>query len=535
MKNPENPNSYNFNNQDYDFVFRLYNGINDVYLSNTIWEDLYLEEDIFDWKIKGSVVIKSPYESFERESEQSLSLVNGDKRKIVYKFRNDCRDTLFISIKPKVSDTKNTDLELSDSVWRLELEAVIYDVEELSNDNYIEKYKKLYFWEKTYQLMREKDCDFSTATAGENKNKNNVDQLDNSERSLQTGVALAELLKGDETFKVHANLTQFNETWDNGYDLGRIYYSNPVGYKFADALEYLYRYHISTLDNYYQPCILKFERAEKSLQPKQFSLKPLKYYFEKAGKDLKQPKEYQTEHFFIYSHGENSKDVPVLKSPLSKSFKTEFKGDDFSTIRDYKVVDMSGLFYSENLCNYRVVSYNRSEGQMNEESKVNAADTYKKFYKENIQNNVVTENSDDRLPFTPFIRDSLNTKTILSLRNNVHTRLADGRNIMLKHYLFSNLAISFNVKGSTHRQTGRFFAVSKTANNNNEFDNKLEGQYFLTNIIHHFSNFSRSYTNQLLGVKTHSYKETTKFSPNDNMILGNNNQNNDSTNDYPLP
>lgn len=530
MKNPENPNSYNFNNQDYDFVFRLYNGINDVYLSNTIWEDLYLEEDIFDWKIKGSVVIKSPYESLERESEQSLSLVDGDKRKIVYKFRNDCRDTLFISIKPKVTDVKNTDVQLDDSVWRLELEAVIYDVEELSNDNYIDKYKKLYFWEKTYQLMREKDCDFSTATAGENKNKGNVDQLDNSERSLQTGIALAELLKTDDTFKVHSNLTQYNETWDNGLEQdGKIYYSNPVGYKFIDALEYLYRYHVSTHSNDYQPCILKFERAEKSLQPKQFSLKPLKSYFEKAGNDVKNPKEYQVEHFFIYSHGENANDVPILKAPLSKSFKTEFKGDDFSTIRDYKIVDMSGLFYSENLCNYRVVSYNRSEGQMNEETKLSAAENYKKFYRDYIRKNVVTTDEDDRLPFTPFIRDSLNTKTINSLRTNPFTRLADGRNIMLKHYIFSNLAISFNVKGSTHRQTGRFFAVSKTSQNNNEFDNKLEGQYFLTNIIHHFSNSNRSYTNQILGVKTHSYKETTKFAPNDNLII----KNQSETNVYP--
>lgn len=527
MKNPENPNSYNFNNQDYDFVFRLYNGINDVYLSNTIWEDLYLEEDIFDWKIKGSVVIKSPYDSFERESEQAIALVGGDKTKIVYKFRNDCRDTLFISIKPKITDAKDTDIQLDDSTWRLELEAVIYDVEELQNDNYINKYKKLYFWEKTYQLMREKDCSFSTATVGENKNKDGIDQLDNDERGLPTGVALAELLKTDETFKINSDLTQDDEKWDKGTEQTKIYYSNPIGYKFIDALEYLYRYHVSSESNNFQPCILKFERAEKSLQPKQFSLKPIKSYFEKAGNDIKNPKEYQIEHFFIYSHGENANDVPILKAPLNKeSFKTELKGDDFSTIRDYRIVDMSGLFYSENLCNYRVVSYNRSQGQTNEESKLSTSDGYKMFYETTIKNNVVTNEDQDRLPLTPFIKDGINTKTINSLRTNSFTRLADGKNIMIKHYLFSNLAISFNVKGSTHRQTGRFFAISKTNTNNTEYDNKLEGQYFLTNIIHHFSNSNRSYTNQLLGVKTHSYKETTKFIPSDNLIIGNKNSNN---------
>lgn len=521
MSNPETPNSYNFNNQDYDFVFRLYNDVNDLYLTNTIWEDLYLEEDIFDWKIKGSVVIKSPYESFERESEEAISISKGEKNKIIYKFRNDARDTLFISIKPKIENFKNTNIDTKDSIWRLELEAVIYDVEELQNDDSKNKYKKLYFWEKTYQLMREKDCSFSTAIVGENINKKNLDQLDNHERSLQTGTAISELLNTDSLFSAHAKLTKNKETWDDGFEQSKIYYTNPVGYKFIDALDYLYRYHISSSSNEYQPCILKFERAEKSLEPKQFSLKSLKSYFEKAGNQINNPKEYQIEHFFIYGHSESKKGVPILKAPLNKdSFKTEFKADDFSNIREYKIVDMSGLFYSENLCNYRITSYNRFDGQFNEEViQHNAEDSYKEFYKKNIKNNLITQNSEDRLPISPFIKNGINTKTINSLRTDQYSRLADGKNIIIKHYLFSNLAINFSIKGSTHRQTGRFFAVSKTADNNTDFDNKLEGQYFITNIIHHFNNASKSYTNQLLGVKTQSFKESTKFESSDVNII----------------
>jgi hypothetical protein len=525
--NPENKNTYNFNNQDYDFVFRLYNGINDVFLTNTAWEDLYLEEDIFDWKIKGSVIIKSPYESFERESEESLSLTKGDKKNVIYKFRNDCRDTLFISIKPKIQN-KDSDVQISDSVWRLEIEAVVYDVEELDNQNSINKYKKLYFWEKTYQLMREKNCYFSTATSGENSNKNNTDQLDNSERSLQTGVALRYLFSNDETFKINSNLTQNDETWDNGDDSARLFYSCKDGEKFIDALNYLTHYHISTKDNGYMPCILKFERAEKSLQPKQFSLKPISEYFEKAGNEAgKPPKEYQTEHFFIYGHGGQTKEsVSIMKSPIDeKSQKIEFKGDDFSTIRNYKIVDMSGLYYSENLCNYRTTSFNKIDGQFQIENILAGEedDGFKQFYRDVVSKNIVTKNKNDRLPITPFIQSNYNTKILSSVRTSPQARLAESRNAMINHYLFSNLTICFSVKGSTHRQTGRFFAVSKNTDNKSEFDAKLEGQYFLTNIIHHFSNSAKSYTTELVGVKTQTYKETTLFESNDNLIINSSN------------
>ena len=77
-------NVYSYNNQDYYFTVRLYNGINDVYLSNTIWDQLLIEEDIFDWKIKGSIIIDSPYESIERESEEASTATKLNKNNIIY-------------------------------------------------------------------------------------------------------------------------------------------------------------------------------------------------------------------------------------------------------------------------------------------------------------------------------------------------------------------------------------------------------------------------------------------------------------------
>ena len=56
--------------------------------------------------------------------------------------------------------------------------------------------------------------------------------------------------------------------------------------------------------------------------------------------------------------------------------------------------------------------------------------------------------------------------------------------------------------------------------NDKEFDHKLEGQYFIVNVIHHFSNDTRNYSNQMIGVKTHVYDEKNKLPEDDVIIIG---------------
>jgi hypothetical protein len=517
----ESVNDYNFNGQDYDVVVRLFNGVNDVYLTNTAWDNLILEEDIFNWSIKGSIAVNTPYDSLERESVESILSTGQQKEKLIYKFRNDCRDTLFISIKPKQEDLKGIPIdptELSDKKWRIEIEAVIYSVEDLPHVNVTDKRKKLYFWEKTYQMMLEKDSEYSTGLAGSNQGKESIDQLDNSDRGLPSGESLGSLIKNDSDFSKHSLLVGTSE-WDNGSDEMKIFYSSPVGAKFIDDLNYILNYTIATKQDNYQPCILKFERAEKSMQPKQFSLKPIKRYFDLAGNQLDAPKEYQIEHFFIKENSDSAKTPRISKTPLASDSKSEIKADEHSIIRGYQLVDLNGIDYSKNLANYRVVSFNSTQGQFNEESNRHNANQYKEFFDTTIRPSVLTNNKTDRLVFTPYIESGLNTKTIYSLRDTELFRLADGRNRMLKYYLFSNLAISFSTRGMTIRQPGRFFGLSKLDLNDKEFDHKLEGQYFVTSVIHHFSNTKRVYHNQLIGVKTHTFQEMSEFKSSDVILI----------------
>ena len=507
-----------------DYYFQIYiqnsNDGNKVELKPEGWDNLYLEEDIFDWWIKGSIEIKSPFDSFERGSKE-IALVAPDEKKVIYKFRNDGRDTIFISVFPK-NESLGIDMgNFEEKKWRLELEAVIYDVQDLQHKTMGEKAKVLYFHEKTYQMMKEKNVEFTTATVGQNKGKTNIHKLNNEDRSLPTGEALGELLKNDQEFSKHAKNVDDPNLWDKGDPLNKIFYTSGSSTRFIEDMNYILDRHTSSEQNKFQPCILKLERAESANQPKQFSLLPLKTYFEKAGKD--KPGEYQTEHIFLEEGSQTSasNEVIIQKAPLdsSNSVEGELKAKDFTNTSNYQLLDMSGLDYSSNLSNKVIVSYNQKKGQFNIESKEHISEKYKEFYKDNVATGILTKNEEDRLPVTKYIKEGYNTDYIYSTHYNDKQRLVEGRNKILQHYLFTNLGISMQLRGLTSRTVGRFFGLSKQTLNDQEHDNRLEGQYFLTNLVHFFSPTQRSYFTELVGVKVHTYQETNKIQDEDDALI----------------
>lgn len=518
MANSE-ANTYSFNQQDYECTVRLYNGINDVYLSNTAWDDLYLEEDIFNLFVRGSIIIDNPYNILERSTKEANDS-QGGLLNLEYKFRNDGRDTLYLSIKPKSDNQTSTqNVTLDDSRWLIELELSIYDTQDLSNDDISAKKKKLFFWEKSYQMMTEKDSEFSTAICGDNANKSGQDQADDDARSLPTGSALKALIQNDSFFKQHLTSTS-SSTWNTGDTNNLLFYTSPVGNKFIDDLFTIYDLHVAAESEGSQPCILKLERADKKGKMKQFTLKTIEQYFKEAGKS--QPGKYQLEHFFVREQTEAEKAPIIKKAPLASDQTQEIKGDEYNIIRSYNLTDLSGKDYATNLPNRRIVSYNSSNRQWNIESKNHTSSEWQKFFNQKIKPNIMVSSSvsNDRLPITPYIENGENTVVEFSTRPNEKGRYATGRNKLLKYFLFSNLSISFTTRGLTHRQPGRFFGLSKQTLNDKEYDHKLEGQYFITGVKHFFSNKQRGYYTEMVAVKTHVYREDIPLPKGDINIIG---------------
>ena len=518
---PEGPYDYSFDQNDYEMIIRLYNGENDVYLKPEAWDNLLLEEDIFDWPTKGSIVIKSEFNSLERESDEAITATGADRKNLVYKFRNDGRDTIYITIMPKSTAIAGlTPADYKENLWRIELEAVIYDVEDFTHTNITDKCKRLYFWEKTYQMMQEKNIEFTTANVGDNKGKANIHKLSNEDRSLKSGSAIAELLKNDEDFKKNATKTDDATQWNPGDELSKVFYSSASNNTFLDDLQYLLSVHTASQADDNQPCIFKLERPEAKGKPRQFSLKSIKQYFEKAGKDT--PGDYQIEQLFLQEHSEtvNPNEVVISKAPTSTGtdVNKNIKGADFSEIRNYQLVDFSGADYNALLGNRFVVSHNMKDGQFNIEIVKSKSEIFKDFAKQNILNQVLTNTQDDRLPLTRYMTTGYNSTSVFSPRQLEKGRYVDARNKMLKHYLFSNLGIAFNLRGLTIRQPGRFFGLSKKAKNDKDHDDLIEGQYFITNIKHEFSTSTRTYSTSTVAVKVHKFKETA-IQPSDVIII----------------
>lgn len=510
---------FNFNSQDYTFQVRIYNGENDIQLRPEGFDRLYLEESIFDWWISGSIEIKTPYDSFERSSDE-VAFIAPDQKKVIYKFRNDGRDTIFISIIPKQADLGISVGEFAEEKWRIELEAVIYDVQDIQHTNMTNKIKKLFFHEKTYQMMLEKNIEFTTANVGDNKNKTNIHKLNNEDRSLPSGQALGELLKADTDFAKFATLVDDSTMWSKGSDKSKLFYSSPTNSRFIDDLNYLNSHHVASEEDLFQPCILKLERKGAG-KPKQFSLLSMKKYFEKAGKS--EPGDYQIEHIFLEegSQTNSANETVISKAPLSKSntLDKDVKARDFTNTSNYQLVDMSGRDYSTKLANIGIISFNSAKGQFNIESSMHKSETYKDFYKQNVVPGVLTSQASDRLPVTNYISKGYNMHYHYSVRSNDKQRLAEGRNTILQHYLFSNLGISMTLRGLTHRQPGRFFGLSKQSMNAEEHDHKVEGQYLTTSVIHYFSPTDRSYYTSIVGVKVHTYKELNPLQDGEDAMI----------------
>ncbi len=500
---------HSFNQQDFYFSIKIKNGINEVELRPEGWDNLFLEEDIFDWWMKGSIEIKTPHESFERGSEE-LTLLGIDEKKAIYKFRNDGRDMIVISILPKDDVPGMSVGNFEDKKWRIELEAIIYDVEDYKHTKMVNKVKKLYFHEKTYQLMSEKNVEFTTANSGKNKGRTDIHKLNDDDRSLPTGEAIAELMKSDPDFIAHTELTDDPTKWNKGDPQNKILYTSGTNTRFIDDLNYIYDRHTAEEAADFQPCILKLERVETG-KPKQFSLMSLQQYFEKAGKDT--PGEYQIEHIMLDDHSQTgaANEVPIKKAPLSDSnnMEGEVKAMDYTNTSNYQLHDLSGLDYSRNLGNKIVVSHNAKKGQFNLDVIDHTAEKYKEFYKKSVVPNILTLQEDDRLPLTNYIRDGYNTEHIYSVLKTDKQRLVEGRNKIIRHYLFTNLGISLVLRGLTHRTPGRFFGLSRINQNIQEHDNKVEGQYIITNVVHHFTTQGRSYLTEMMGVKVHTYQEKT--------------------------
>lgn len=453
---------------------------------------LCIEDDLLSWPLRGYVIIDNRMEAFERSEDFNM----------FYYLRSDARDELYIEMKPVVKNGT-----LPDKIWKIEFDSVIYDVEDLPHSDMTLKAKKLYFWDKRFQNLQEKNIQWCTATGkrytsytGNPPCPKPIAHASDLERSMYTGEAIASLLHAAG----YEDYIDFDK-WEWGKS--KILFTAKASWTIWECMQYILNQQISN-DDKNDICIFDWNRGDKK-----WNLLPIWKFFEKAG--VSKPKELQIEHMFFE---ENVSDDPApitpYKAPLNidNSKEIDIKADDYNKIRNYRFSQTSGLDNSKAFLTHPIYSHWNKKKQFDVDVSENEIKNVKeKYFKKNYVEYVL---SPGKYPVMTMNKTKTEEKSInpqfspvstLEPKNDRYIRSLDGRGKILYAGLFLNQNMVIRMTGSTHRLAGTFIGVDRAKTSSDTiYDYQICGQYFVINVKHIIQ--QQKYINDITMVKVHAYE-----------------------------
>lgn len=518
-------NTVKIDNRDWYFAFLLDNGKEKFLFTKSGITDFVLEDDVFSWYSKGYITFKNNDRVLERTvfPKLMLKLMRTDPP---YKMRGDGRDLLSINFSPKVTainsfiaKTMGLDIQPDPEVYNLDNTYAIYDCK-TEYDEGGDELKTLYFWDIRYQQLLERNVHYSTGLTKcktDPKLKKEIRQSTNKQRSIKSGIAIKEFLK--VALKDTPGSLKFDDKWDEGE--AEIFYSSPAQYKGVNDLDWLMDCHVSAKASKNDMSILKYDTYIKK-----WTLMPVFEYFGKALKG-KEAGDFQHDKFTVaYNTGNIPKFLSLIpnkkKSPTytlgsyGKALKDAVKGKIIKQIEltetselelvEWRFEDLVGLDNQNLITTYAVHSYNMEEKEFNVDVYKNEIQTVtENFQKDYLEKNFMAKAKPlIAHNITKGKRDRSVMNNLFTLSNDEKLRLIKGRNQLYKNLIFLNNACNITIKGNTHRRTGRFFSIDRRDKYfENDYDNKVLGQYFIVNVKHRFS--GETYTNEILGVKPYRF------------------------------
>lgn len=471
---------------------------------------LVLVDNFTNFYHKGYVVIKNSFDATERmidfkNQETLTSNSNSFKPEKGFIFKGDSRDVLIVDIMPELTENNTLGFENdedAEKAFKLSFSFSIYNTEEILGKAPGEKYKKLYFWDMYYELLREKNSYFSTANYVDNSDVNNADNI---ERGILTGNAiksfLLEFFNEDDGWPV-----TIGKTFDEGATT--LFFSAPAGYKGADCLDYLMSRHVSDSTSQFDQAFLRIERNSS-----EFNLQSMASIFKEAlnstnNNDTPQIGDSYLETFKLglYSDQNNFVIESVDYTPPNALFL-----DKFGTINNFSYDPMPGLYTQQDLVSVLVHTYNHEDRQFN---------IYQTQH--SIQSTMSAYNTNYVKPFNPvsykgaypnfypgdYRLQQKNVKNLFSvIGDDPNQTFSAGRNKALFNSIFFNNTVLFKVPGSTHRTSGKFIGVNRDGSYAwSDFDSKILGIYFVVEAKHVFE--GSEYFNELRCIKTYNYDNT---------------------------
>jgi hypothetical protein len=445
-----------------------------------------------------------------------------------FTFSNDGNDRLFIHIVP-LPENSNESLVGAEKIpgftitdrlfWSLTYEFAIYNMEDIDMPpgaqnaaSSMIKALKLYFWDSWYQKLTTNIIEYST---GESTLANPQDDINNGFEhpgTIPTGLAMKEILEKSLQNKLKIGE---GEDWEEGAT--NIFFTAPAQTTAYESLMYVHEYHISNKseNDAHDVSILVKEKGPNYRDTGFLTLRPLSYYFNKAGNTRTGPGEYQIEHYFLQSYSDAETENRALpykefKAPLSTANNetVDIKTSKYHTITNYRFVDIASVTNSNYILNMPVYSVNLKDREFNVEFQTNKASTAKDFISNNYINRLYKNGSPQDLFLINLDEDkkNKNIKPVFSLtRDDSVGRQAEGLQKIIYNGLFQNTCINFRVLGLTCREPGRFIGIDKPEGaDKGEFDNRFFGQWFIIDIKHVIE--SEIYYNDITAVKIHRFE-----------------------------
>lgn len=454
-----------------------------------------------------------------------------------YVFRCDGNDLLKIRITPAPDDPSNFsktgtskyagyDVDQSDKFWSLTHLFSISDIEDIENmpgatgaASADLKCLKVYFHDIRFQKMSANLIEYSTALS-ELAPKTSFKDEDNS---IPTGMILKEIIE-KSTQDLNLNIKQIvgekdKEEWEEGGT--KLFYTAPAYVSAYDALNYVYNHHTSTEKytstsfgtdiNIHDLSILTIEKGPAPDDVGYFTLKPLSWYFKKAGNTANEPGILQTEHFYLQGYADSKINVSKKKrAPTSNNTsKVDIKSPKHNIISSYNFVDISPKTNSNTFRSRPVHSFNFSSRQFNIEFQNNTVTKAREFIAKQYISNVYKNDGADpeKLFLITLDKDKRNlslTPTFSLYGEDPITRQCVGIQKLIYTGVFQNACIHFRAPGLPFRQIGRFIAIDRTEGvESSIYNDKLYGQWFIISIRHVFE--GEMYYNDITAVKLHRF------------------------------
>jgi len=490
-----------------------------------------IEETLANWVTKGSLTFfynpdtGGGMNSKTGQSNDATTNIASTDGKSFYQFRGDGNDRLRLRIIPNLSDTNSQEenIKISDPKhWTLSYLFNIYDMEDIdelpgaqNQASSVLKCLKIYFWDEWYQKMITNIIEYSTA-------------ISNTQQKKPTGLAMKEII--DKALKDVPSAqapdptgSVAQEDWENG--AAEIFFTAPTQTNAYECLMYVYDKHMSdkklsvNTTEVFDFSLLTKERGREANDVGYLTLKPLSYYFERAGKSKNSPGKFQFEHFFLQAYADSSKRPKSYRAPMAsnKSDTVDFKSFKYGAITSYRFVDISSLTNSTEFCSTPVYSFDFATRLYQVEFKTPSVKTAREFISKQYIDQLYKSGTDPEKLFLINLdsnkQKNKNLKPTFSLYgDDPIIRQADGIQKLIYLGVFQNTCINFRTLGLTSRRPGSFIAIDKTdgVSDSSDFEDKFFGQWFVINVKHVFE--TEIYYNEITAVKIHRFDiAKTKF------------------------